>query len=152
MPRNMSFSLTIEQMRNRTKTVTRRNGWEFLKPGDIVNAVEKAMGLKKGEKIKRIGQIRIISTRFELLDKITQEDVVKEGFPDWTPREFITMYADHYGFIASSMILVNRIEFEHCIEVRKGQWRRLGPKDPSMEERRAILNRNLFALNLDWRK
>ena len=41
MPRNMSFMITKEQVRNRTKTVTRRLGWAFLKPGDIVNAVEK---------------------------------------------------------------------------------------------------------------
>lgn len=58
MPRNMSFSITTDQVRNREKNVTRRNGWWFLKSGDIVNAVEKTMGLKKGEKIKRICQIR----------------------------------------------------------------------------------------------
>ena len=45
MPRNMSFMLTTEQVRNKTKTVTRRLGWWFLKPGEIVNAVEKGMGL-----------------------------------------------------------------------------------------------------------
>ena len=61
------FFLTTDQVRNRTKTVTRRNGWWFLKPGEIVNAVEKAMGLKRGEKIKRICQIRIVSTRAESL-------------------------------------------------------------------------------------
>lgn len=48
MPRNMSFTLTIEQMRARTKTVTRRKGWAFLKPGDLVWAVVKGMGLKPG--------------------------------------------------------------------------------------------------------
>ena len=77
MPRNMSFSLTTGQIRNRTKTVTRRNGWWFLKSGDIVNVVEKAMGSKKGEKIKRICQIRIISTWAEPLSAITGDDVEK---------------------------------------------------------------------------
>ena len=47
MPRNMSFAMTTEQIRARTKTVTRRFGWWFLKAGDQVWAVEKAMGLKK---------------------------------------------------------------------------------------------------------
>jgi len=28
MPRNMSFMLTTEQIKNRTKTVTRRLGWK----------------------------------------------------------------------------------------------------------------------------
>jgi hypothetical protein len=30
----MSFMLTIDQVKNKTKTVTRRTGWTFLKPGD----------------------------------------------------------------------------------------------------------------------
>jgi len=30
--------LTTAQIKNRTKTVTRRTGWAFLKPGDIVNS------------------------------------------------------------------------------------------------------------------
>ncbi len=52
--RNMSFMLTTQQMQDRTKDVTRRVGWWFLKPGDVIMAVEKGMGLKKGEKIKRM--------------------------------------------------------------------------------------------------
>ena len=49
MPRNMSFALTTKQIEDETKDVTRRNGWWFLKPGDQIWAVEKCMGLKKGE-------------------------------------------------------------------------------------------------------
>ncbi len=60
MPRNMSFSMTTAQFRARTKTVTRRLGWWNLKPGDVIMGVEKAMGLKKGEKVKRLGRIRIV--------------------------------------------------------------------------------------------
>jgi hypothetical protein len=111
MPRNMSFSLTTGQIRNRTKTVTRRNGWWFLKSGDIVNAVEKAMGLKKGEKIKRICQIRIVSAWTEPLNAITGDDVKKEGFPHWTPEEFMRMYSKHNRCL--DIDSVNRIEFEY---------------------------------------
>jgi hypothetical protein len=53
MPRNMSFMLTTEQVRNQTKDVTRRLKWLFLKSGDILNAVVKGIGLKKGETVKR---------------------------------------------------------------------------------------------------
>jgi len=53
MPRNMSFMLTTAQYCARTKDVTRRLGWANLKPGDMFNGVEKAMGLKKGEKINK---------------------------------------------------------------------------------------------------
>lgn len=111
MPRNMSFSLTTEQVKNRIKEVTRRNGWWFLKPGDVVNAVEKAMGLKKGEKIKRICQLRIVSTRAEPLNVITDDDVEREGFPDWTRWDFIKMYAKYNRCLDDDP--VNRIQFEY---------------------------------------
>lgn len=111
MPRNMSFALTIEQFKAQTKTVTRRFGWLFLKRGDQVCGVEKAMGLKAGEKIKRLGYIRIVSVRTEPLNAITQEDVVREGFPDWTPEQFVAMIVKHYG--ASPVATVNRVEFEY---------------------------------------
>ena len=59
MPRIMSFSKTIPQMYAKTKTVTRRTGasWMKLQPNDRLWAVEKAQGLRKGEKVKRIGPI-----------------------------------------------------------------------------------------------
>lgn len=111
MPRNMSFMITKEQIRNRTKTVTRRLGWAFLKSGDIVNAVEKGMGLKKGEKVKRICQIRIKSTRWEPLNKITEKECAKEGFWAMSPEAFVIMFSCLNKVHATR--LVNRIEFEY---------------------------------------
>lgn len=111
MPRNMSFMLTTEQIRNRTKTVTRRLGWWFLKPGDILNACEKCQGLKKGEKIKRICQIRVVSVGKEELDQITQDDIIKEGFPELTPARFLYMFCMEMK--CNPGVEVNRIEFEY---------------------------------------
>jgi hypothetical protein len=111
MPRNMSFALTTRQIRNRTKTVTRRNGWRDLKPGEILNAVEKAMGLKKGEKIRRLCRIRVLSVRREPLNAITDEDVIKEGFPDMSAGDFVRMYCGHSRCRANHT--VTRIEFEY---------------------------------------
>ena len=54
----MSFMLTTNQIIDETKDVTRRNGWENLKPGDRLRAVEKAMGLKKGEKQRLLRDLR----------------------------------------------------------------------------------------------
>ncbi|MCK4706137.1 MAG: ASCH domain-containing protein, partial [Gammaproteobacteria bacterium] len=74
--------------------------------------VEKAMGLRRGEQIKKIGGlIRVVSVRSEPLNAITQEDVVKEGFPDWTPQQFIQMLVDHYKVDLTKP--VNRIEFKY---------------------------------------
>lgn len=111
MARNMSFSMTTDQIKDRSKTVTRRFGWHFLEPGDEICAVEKAMGLRKGEKINRLAMIRIKSTRFEPLNEITQSDVIAEGFPYLSPEEFVQMLADHYKI--PPHVTVNRIEFEY---------------------------------------
>lgn len=110
MSRNMSFMLTTEQMYAGTKCVTRRLGWWGLKQGDIVNAVEKGMGLKKGEKVKIIRQIRVVSARPQRLDRITTDDCAREGFPDLTPDAFITMFCKHNRCGPGTE--VNRIEFE----------------------------------------
>ena len=69
------------------------------------------MGLKKGEKIKSLGLIRITSIREEPLNTITQDDVVREGFPGWTPEQFIDMLVCHYRVDIDAT--VNRIEFEY---------------------------------------
>lgn len=111
MARNMSFAMTTDQVIKQTKTVTRRFGWWFLKTGDEVRCVKKAMGLKKGEKIEPLAMVRIKSTRAEPLHAITKADVVKEGFPDWTTEQFVQMLVDHYKVDPSE--IVNRIEFEY---------------------------------------
>lgn len=80
--RNMSFSETTEQARNQSKTVTRRWGWGFLKPGERVQQVVKGMGLKRGETVQKIHVIEIISNRPDPLDNITQQECILEGFPD----------------------------------------------------------------------
>ena len=108
--RNMSFMLTTDAMRRRLKMVTRRIGWDFLKVGDVVMAVEKCQGLKKGETVKKLYPIRILDIRRENLFRITPSDVVLEGFPNMNVRDFIEMFcASHKGCHAST--IVNRIEF-----------------------------------------
>jgi len=111
MPRNMSFAATIEAFENRAKTQTRRKGWEFLRPGDILNGVEKSMGLAKGEKIVRLHQIRVTAVRREPLTSITDEDVKAEGFPGWSPTQFIAMYLKMNGGLPAQLTTV--ITFVH---------------------------------------
>lgn len=111
MPRNMSFSVTSEQVRQGTKTVTRRLGWKYLLPGTILNAVEKAMGLKKGETVTVIRLIRVVSVRAESLSAITAEDCVHEGFPEMTPAEFVALFCQVNQCTPEQE--VRRIEFEY---------------------------------------
>lgn len=115
MPRNMSFALTTPQMRDRSKTVTRRTGWRFLKEGEIVCAVEKGQGLKRGEKVVRIGLIRILDVRPERLDVMLDRgrtECAAEGFPGRSPASFVAMFCrTHKG--CGPGTVVTRIEFEH---------------------------------------
>ena len=114
MPRNMSFSMTTEQIRKGTKTVTRRMGWWNLKPGEIVNACVKCMGLKKGEKIEMIRQIRVVSTRGEMLCNVTRDDIIREGFPEKGRGDFIVFFMrGHKQCKGDPRATVNRIEFEY---------------------------------------
>lgn len=111
MPRNMSFALTIKQFKAKTKTVTRRFGWWFLEPGDILMGCKKCMGFKKGEKIERLGLIRVVLIRKEPLYEITKEDCIKEGFPEMNSNDFIKMICDYSKCYPTDS--VNRIEFEY---------------------------------------
>jgi len=115
MPLNMSFYLTIPQIKNRTKTVTRRLGWGFLIPGVEVNAVEKTTGLKKGEKIVHLDKIRILSAEKSPMFKINHEECVKEGFPDLNSYELINLLRKQYNMLKKRSMRdsLNRIEFEY---------------------------------------
>jgi hypothetical protein len=115
--RNMSFSMTTAAVRNRSKTVTRRLGWWRLEPGEVLQAVEKAQGLKRGEHVVPICLIRVVSVSEEPLDAILDRDldeVEREGFPGQSPVEFAARFVAHNkrdGVWLNT--LVNRIEFEY---------------------------------------
>lgn len=114
----MSFALTTDQVRARTKTVTRRLGWKTLKPGAAVRAVVKAQGLKKGETVTPIAELRITAVRREPLSSIYRDgesgrlEVVREGFPDMKPDEFVTFFMESHGMRCEDDY-VTRIEFEY---------------------------------------
>jgi hypothetical protein len=98
MARLMAVALTVPQVRDRSKTVTRRDGWLMLKPGDTLTLCEKVRGRKKGEPLVRIADVQVVSVRREPLNAITPQDVAAEGFPGWTVAEFVGFFcATHRG-------------------------------------------------------
>lgn len=121
--RNMSFSLTTNQIRAGAKDVTRRTGWIFLKAGDQVRPVLKAMGLRPGEKIQPLrAPLRIVSVRLEPLRAMIddpgygREEVRREGFEGLAaganPARWVEMFmASHKGCTLDTII--TRIEFEY---------------------------------------
>jgi hypothetical protein len=119
--RNISFAMTTEQIKHRTKFVTRRTGWDRLKVGDLLCAVKKGMGLKKGEKVERLAFIRVVNVRKEPLRRMLDDpaygyvECILEGFandPDkGTPQGFVEFFlATHPCTIDEPL---TRIEFEY---------------------------------------
>ena len=116
MPRLISFFVTTEQVRNQTKTVTRRQGWKFLKVGDVLCGCEKVQGRKSGEPLVRIGLIRVTDVRREPLDRMDVRiygdmEAVKEGFPEMNGPEFVDMFCEEMGGERGQDVA--RIEFEY---------------------------------------
>lgn len=109
--RNISFSLTTPQIRARTKTVTRRLGWKNLKPGDLLCACVKCMGLKPGEKIERLCVIEVVSNHAARLSQMIETDCDAEGFPEMTADQFVEMFCKHMGCQPDRV--VSRIEFKY---------------------------------------
>lgn len=114
MPRLMAVSLTEQQVRNRTKTVTRRVGWRMLRVGDQLTLCKKVMGRRRGEPLDRIADVEVTGIRRERLDAITPDDITAEGFPGMTPGEFVAFYCDsHCGCTPET-------------EITRIQWRYIG--------------------------
>jgi hypothetical protein len=95
------------------KTVTRRLGWKTLKAGQHLMGCKKCMGLKPGEKIERLGEIRVVSVIRERLYEIKDHpgDTGKEGFPLMTDDMFIRMFCQEMHCEPGEF--VTRIEFEY---------------------------------------
>lgn len=110
--RRMSFHLTQSQLVDGSKTVTRRLGWDGLKVGERFLAVDKCMGLKKGEKSKVLAELVVVSVRKERLDSIDQQDVVREGFPSRTPSWFVEFFCR--SMRCDPGTVVNRIQFRRA--------------------------------------
>lgn len=130
--RNISFSLTTAQVIARSKTVTRRQGWENLKPGELLQGCEKCMGRRHGEPLIRLAVIEIVSVVREPLSRLladpyggrkhtqserrfteyAHEEMTREGFPGKSPLWFVEMFCNaHKGCTPSTII--TRIEFRY---------------------------------------
>lgn len=112
--------MSTEAVRNRTKAVTRRLGWQYLKPGDVLWAVERGQGLKKGEKVVSLALIRVLSVEREPLSDLElyvdpQYELECEGFPEDTVYDFIERFCTFNRCHEDD--LCNRIEFEYVDEV-----------------------------------
>lgn len=117
--RNISFALTTKQIRNQTKTVTRRLGWTFLKPGDLLQPIVKGQGIKKGQHVEKIGgPIRVERVSGEWMSDFWQrvdakEECRREGFPEMTPLQFVCFFRGSHPDPGADDLRVTRIEFSY---------------------------------------
>lgn len=118
----MSVSHTEAAVVARTKTVTRRLGWRFLKPGDRLTLCRKVMGRKPGEPLVRLAEVEVVSVRREPLWDMTDPDVAREGVPaaEWhTPGTTAPPWAEWVKWFTTTF----RCEAE--TEVTRIEWRYL---------------------------
>lgn len=120
--RNISFAMTKDQIMAGTKTVTRRLGWAWLKPGTVLQGVEKGQGLKKGEKVKPLRVIRVLNVRREPLNEMIQkvsyglDECVKEGYENHSSLRFPSAFVEHFCAAnrpCQPWWVITRIEFEY---------------------------------------
>ena len=114
----MSVSHTEAAVVARTKTVTRRLGWTFLKPGDRLTLCRKVMGRREGEPLVRLAEVEIVSVRREPLYRFPAEDILREGVPvehfggqTPTPFEWVDWFRRAMG--CHVMDNVTRIEWRY---------------------------------------
>lgn len=116
----MSFRMTSAAVLDRSKDVTRRLGWLWLRPGVELQPIVKGQGLKKGARVERLGgPIRVVAVHQEPLRRLIDEpayglrEVKREGFPHLTPQAFVDMFAGSHGGRDGCALttLVTRIEF-----------------------------------------
>ena len=109
-PTSMGTFRHREQVKARTKDVTRRTGWLRLQTGDVLQPVEKCMGIPKGYSVIRIGgPIRVRSVLREILRRLLddeaygQSECIREGFPDLAPMQFVEFFCStHRGCTADT--------------------------------------------------
>jgi hypothetical protein len=122
MARLMAVSLTESQVRDRTKTVTRRAGWRMLRAGDQLTLCRKVMGRRRGEPLDRIVNVEVVSVRRERLDAITEAEVAAEGFPQMTPAQFVEFFCStHRGCEPGTEVA--RIEWRYLDEPGRTEGR-----------------------------
>lgn len=98
----MSCSMTIDAVRERRKTVTRRHvdTWRNLKPGDRLTLIEKGMGLPKGARQVVLAEVEVVDVRVEQLVEVWREHgaLEREGIDDMSPNLFAYWWARNHGY------------------------------------------------------
>lgn len=125
----MSVSLTLDAVRARRKTVTRRRAdtWTTLAAGDHLTLIEKGMGLPKGARQVVVAEVEVVDVRTEPLGLVDADEVALEGFPDDDPSLWRAWWASEHGYGIPAGIddPDDVLAWVDTIEVRRIEWRYL---------------------------
>lgn len=125
----MSVSMTIDAVRDRTKTVTRRHvdTWRTTEAGDGLIFVEQGMGLPKGAKQVIVAEGEVIDVRVEPLGLVDADECAAEGFPDADPGLWRVWWASCHGYSIPAGIddPDEVLRIVDAIECRRIEWRYL---------------------------
>lgn len=77
------------------------------KRSETITVTDRSHGRADGQRTLRIEPDVLMDFR----SLPYPDDVVREGFPEWTPEQFVAMLVEHYGVSPSAT--VNRIQFEY---------------------------------------
>ncbi len=129
MSRRMSCSMTIDAVKERRKTVTRRHvdTWKNLRPGDRLILIEKGMGLPAGSKQVVLAEVEIVDVRVEPIGFVTSNECVREGLSHMTPSEFVAFWCRGHG---APIPLTRRDSLE--VLCRRIEWRYLDDSPQEM--------------------
>ena len=119
MPRLMSFAKTVEPFRDGTKLETRRDGWQFLEPGDLIEGVDRSP--RSGQGYERLGLAIVETVRRELLTRITEDGVTREGFPGKSWEWFVRMFCGGEIDFEREVTVITFAECGDC--ERRAAWR-----------------------------
>lgn len=121
MPRLMSVAYTVDAVNDRSKMVTRRVGWRFVKAGDLLQLCRKVQGRRRSdgtvEPLDLLAVVHITGVRREPLRAIyslpaPDIETLREGVPGvYTVDAFVEFYCNTFGVTPDTEI--TRIEWEY---------------------------------------
>jgi hypothetical protein len=101
----MSVAFTEQAVIERRKTVTRRKGWQFLKPGERLTLCRKVQGRRSSdgtvEPLVRLAEVEVVSVTRESLRRLydwendpiyATREIAAEGFLGMGPALFVHTY------------------------------------------------------------
>lgn len=123
----MSCSMTVDAVRARTKTVTRRHvdTWRNLKPGDRLTLIEKGMGLPKGARQVVLAEVEVVDVRVEPIGLADADEAALEGFAGWTGIEFVEFWLKGHGYPTTVPVRGTIARPNLTVPCRRIEWRYL---------------------------